>query len=129
MAFDVPCAVLRSAAGVWLMATLAAAASPALAQGRLDARYSVTLSGMPVGKGSWVIDIAENQFTAAASGATAGLLRVFASGQGSGASRGYMVERQSGAGDLCRQHHFRQEDRRNPHDARRGRRQGSRGQP
>ena len=46
---------------------------------------------MPVGKGAWVIDIAENQFTAAASGATAGLLRVFASGQGSGASRGYMV--------------------------------------
>jgi hypothetical protein len=73
------------------MATLAATASPALAQGRLDARYSVTLSGMPVGKGSWVIDIAENQFTAAASGATAGLLRVFASGQGSGASRGYLV--------------------------------------
>jgi len=33
----------------------------------------------------------ENQFTAAASGATAGLLRVFASGQGSGASRGYLV--------------------------------------
>ena len=91
MAFDVPCAVLRSATGVWLMATLAATASPVQAQGRLDARYSVTLSGMPVGKGSWVIDIAENQFTAAASGATAGLLRVFASGQGSGASRGYLV--------------------------------------
>jgi hypothetical protein len=91
VAFDVPCAVLRSATGVWLMATLAATASPVLAQGRLDARYSVTLSGMPVGKGSWVIDIAENQFTAAASGATAGLLRVFASGQGSGASRGYLV--------------------------------------
>jgi Protein of unknown function (DUF3108) len=91
VAFDVPCAVLRSATGVWLMATLAATASPVLAQGRLDARYSVTLSGMPVGKGSWVVDIAENQFTAAASGATAGLLRVFASGQGSGASRGYLV--------------------------------------
>ena len=47
--------------------------------------------GVPVGKGAWVIDIADNQFTAAASGATAGLLRVFASGQGSGASRGYIV--------------------------------------
>ena len=46
---------------------------------------------MPVGKGAWVIDIAEDQFTAAASGATAGLLRVFASGQGSGASRGIIV--------------------------------------
>ena len=83
--------VPRSALGVVLAAAAIAGADPALAQGRLDARYSVSLAGMPVGKGAWVIDIAENQFTAAASGATAGLLRVFASGQGSGASRGYIV--------------------------------------
>jgi len=87
----VPWAVLRSAIGVAVTAIAATAADPALAQGRLDARYAVTLAGMPVGKGAWVIDIAENQFTAAASGATAGLLRVFASGQGSGASRGFIV--------------------------------------
>ena len=86
-----PWTVLRSAIGVAVAAIAAAAADPALAQGRLDARYAVTLSGVPVGKGAWVIDIAENQFTAAASGATAGLLRVFASGQGSGASRGFIV--------------------------------------
>ena len=86
-----PWTVLRSAIGVAVTAITAAVADPALAQGRLDARYAVTLSGVPVGKGAWVIDIAENQFTAAASGATAGLLRVFASGQGSGASRGFIV--------------------------------------
>ena len=86
-----PCTVLRSAICVAVTAIAATAADPALAQGRLDARYAVTLSGVPVGKGAWVIDIAENQFTAAASGATAGLLRVFASGQGSGASRGMIV--------------------------------------
>ena len=86
-----PWTVLRSAIGVAVTAIAAAAADPALAQGRLDARYAVTLAGVPVGKGAWVIDIAENQFTAAASGATAGLLRVFASGQGSGASRGLIV--------------------------------------
>jgi hypothetical protein len=77
--------------GVAVAATALAAAGPACAQGRLDARYTVTLGSVPVGKGAWVIDISENQFTAAASGATAGLLRVFASGQGSGASRGYIV--------------------------------------
>lgn len=82
---------LWSAIGVAATVWTAAAADPALAQGRLDARYSVTLAGVPVGKGAWVIDIAENQFTAAASGATAGILQVFASGQGSGASRGVMV--------------------------------------
>jgi len=83
--------VLPSAIGVAVTVIAAAAADPAVAQGRLDARYAVTLAGVPVGKGAWVIDIAENQFTAAASGATAGLLRVFASGQGSGASRGLIV--------------------------------------
>jgi hypothetical protein len=61
------------------------------AQGRLDARYTVSLAGVPIGKGAWVVDISENQFTAAASGATTGLLRVLSTGRGSGASRGYMV--------------------------------------
>lgn len=77
--------VLGVAAAVLAMGT------SAQAQGRLDARYQVTLAGVPIGKGAWVIDIADNQFTAAASGATAGLLRVLSSGQGSGASRGYIV--------------------------------------
>ena len=79
---------------VLLIAGVAAALgnpAPAQAQGRLDARYAVTLAGIPIGKGAWVIDIAEDQFTSAASGATSGLLRVFASGQGSGASRGFVV--------------------------------------
>ena len=64
------------------------AAESALAQGKLDARYSATLAGVQIGKGAWVIDIGDDQFTAAASGMTTGLLRVFATGQGSGASRG-----------------------------------------
>ncbi len=78
---------------VWPVMLVAAAmlVSPAQAQGRLDARYTVTLGGLPIGKGAWVIDIADDQFTAAASGATSGLLRMFASGQGSGASRGLVV--------------------------------------
>jgi hypothetical protein len=59
--------------------------------GRLDARYSVTLGGVPIGKGAWVIDITDTQYTAAASGATSGLLRVLSTGQGQGASRGYIV--------------------------------------
>lgn len=83
--------MVRSAVGVATVAAALACTGQALAQGRLDARYTVTLASVPIGKGAWVIDISENQFTAAASGATAGLLRVLASGQGSGASRGYMV--------------------------------------
>jgi hypothetical protein len=80
---------LRSAIGITILAL--AAVGPSHAQGRLDARYVVTLAGIPIGKGAWVIDVSADQFTAAASGATAGLMRVFASGRGSGASRGSMV--------------------------------------
>jgi len=60
----------------------------AFAQGKLDARYTVSVGGLPVGRGSWVIDITDDHFSAAASGATAGLMRVFASGQGQSAARG-----------------------------------------
>ena len=60
----------------------------ALAQGKLDARYTVTLAGLPIGQGAWVIEIGDNCFTASASGATSGLLQVFASGHGQSASAG-----------------------------------------
>jgi hypothetical protein len=59
-----------------------------VAQGKLDARYTASLAGVPIGKGAWIIDIGDDQYTAAASGMTAGILSVFTSGQGSGASRG-----------------------------------------
>jgi len=72
------------------LGSLASFAAGAAAQGRLDARYVVTLAGVPIGKGTWVIDIADEQYTAVANGTTAGLLRVFASGQGSTAARGYV---------------------------------------
>jgi Protein of unknown function (DUF3108) len=63
----------------------------ARAQGRLDARYEATLAGIPVGKGAWTIDISDDQFSAAASGGTAGLLKAFAGGTGTGASQGRVV--------------------------------------
>lgn len=61
------------------------------AQGKLDARYTASLAGVPLGKGAWVIDITDNEYVAAASGMTTGLVRVFTSGQGSGAARGGIV--------------------------------------
>ena len=70
------------------MTTAEAPQRRASAQGKLDARYVVTLSGLPIGRGGWVIEIGDDSFTATANGATAGLLRVFASGQGQSVSRG-----------------------------------------
>jgi len=59
-----------------------------VAQGKLEARYSVTLAGIPLGSGSWVIDIAPDQYTAVASGRTTGLVKLVADGAGTGGSRG-----------------------------------------
>jgi hypothetical protein len=42
------------------------------AQARLDARDSVTLAGLPVGRGTWTIEIGDDQFSSTADGATAG---------------------------------------------------------
>jgi Protein of unknown function (DUF3108) len=60
------------------------------AQGKLDARYTASLAGIPIGRGAWVIDVGDDQYTAAASGVTAGILSAFASGKGNGASRGHV---------------------------------------
>jgi hypothetical protein len=75
-------------AGVVVLSGFSGAAS---AQGRLDARYEATLAGIPVGKGTWSIDIADDQFSAAATGGTAGLLKAFAGGSGTGAAQGRVV--------------------------------------
>ena len=63
----------------------------ASAQGRLDARYEATLAGVPVGKGTWTIDIADDQFSASATGGTAGLMKAFSGGSGTGAAQGRVV--------------------------------------
>src|SRR6202051_3344296 len=54
----------------------------------LEAEYTATLAGLPIGRGTWAIEIAEDQYTAAASGATSGLLRIFTGARGASASRG-----------------------------------------
>ncbi len=78
-----------SAAVCLIVAVLAAdGARVAAAQGRLEAEYTASLAGIPIGRGNWVIEIFEDQFTAAASGSTIGLLRVFAGGHGTGVSQG-----------------------------------------
>jgi hypothetical protein len=62
--------------------------SNAVAQGRLEAQYSVTLGGVPFGKGSWLIDVRDDQYSSVVSGGTSGLLRLFTKGQGSSTVRG-----------------------------------------
>jgi hypothetical protein len=82
---------LRVLGGLCTGASLLLAAPSAFAQGKLDARYEATLAGIPVGKGVWTIDIADDSFSAAASGGTSGLLKAFAGGSGTGAAQGRVV--------------------------------------
>lgn len=73
-----------------LLAGMLAAATPgeAFAEGKLEAHYRVSIAGLPVGSGSWIVDIAEDRYTMAASGEVSGFLRAFSSGSGSAAARG-----------------------------------------
>lgn len=66
-------------------------AADAAAQGRLDAKYEASLAGIPVGRGTWVIEIADDQYSVSASGGSSGLLNAFAGGSGSGSAQGRMI--------------------------------------
>jgi uncharacterized protein DUF3108 len=78
-------------AGFCAAAFLALAPLPASAQGRLEAHYEASLAGISVGRGTWGIEIGEDYYSAAAQGATAGLLKAFSSGTGSGSVQGRIV--------------------------------------
>ncbi len=60
----------------------------AAAQGRLEAEYTASLAGIPIGRGNWVIEISEDQFTATASGGTFGIMRVINAGHGNSVAQG-----------------------------------------
>ncbi len=93
---DLPMQLFRScrsaafAAAVFVMgaSVVVDAGHAASAQGRLEAEYTATLAGIPIGRGNWIIDISDNQFSAAATGATTGLLRVFTGGHGTSSAHG-----------------------------------------
>jgi hypothetical protein len=61
---------------------------PACAQGRVEATYRATLAGIPIGSGTWIIDIGPKHYAGAASGRASGLVRILVSGEGSSTVRG-----------------------------------------
>lgn len=74
------------AAGFW--------SGPAAAQGRLEAKYEVTLAGLVIGKGDWLVDISDDQYTSAARGGTTGMLKWVSDGKGTTISQGRVVNGQ-----------------------------------
>ncbi len=77
--------------GLFAPAWLSLSPQAASAQGRLEAQYEATLAGIPVGRGAWTIEIGDDSFAASAQGGTAGLLKAFSGGSGSGSSQGRVV--------------------------------------
>jgi hypothetical protein len=74
---------------VALLAVLTLASiGPAHSQAKLDADYAVTLLGIPIAHISWTVAIQHDQFSAAANGATSGLLRAFSAGSGTASANG-----------------------------------------
>ena len=69
-------------------AALTVATATASAEGKLEAHYRVTLAGLPIGGGAWVIDVADDRYTMAASGQFTGVLKAFSTGEGTAAVRG-----------------------------------------
>ena len=102
---------------------LAVLPGAAHAQTKLEARYAVTLAGIPLGAGTWVIDIAADQYTAVASGRTTGLVKLISDGSGTTGSKGTLQGANVISYRLHRQHDLGQEGRRSAHDDGRRRRQ------
>lgn len=75
-------------AAVLLPLLLDTGSNPAAAQAKLDATYSATLLGLPIGHISWTVELRNNRFTSAASGAISGLLRILVDGHGNVAAHG-----------------------------------------
>jgi hypothetical protein len=82
--------------GTWLLSAILGAAlattAPAVgqAQGKLEARYTATLAGIPIGKGAWTVDIRDRHYSAAADGRVAGLMRAITRGDGTVSVEGTM---------------------------------------
>lgn len=91
----VRCLIAAVCLAVGLPATLSdAGVGPTRTAAKLDAAYTATLLGFPIGDIRWTIDIRDNHFSAAASGATAGLLQIFARGHGTAEAHGSLAGKQ-----------------------------------
>ena len=67
---------------------LGAMSGAAKAETRLNAHYSITMTGVSIGQMSWAIDLFASTYTASASGKASGALSVLVNGDGRIATRG-----------------------------------------
>ncbi|MBS7533482.1 DUF3108 domain-containing protein [Ancylobacter sonchi] len=85
---------LLAFAGVALAGTALAGVSPALADGKLEARYKLSLAGLELGRAAFLLEVDDNSYTASGSARLTGVVQAISSGKGSAGARGTV---QSGA--------------------------------
>jgi hypothetical protein len=84
-----PAALPATALAILIASSLGQAAR---ADGRLDARYKISVAGIAIGKSDINVVIGGAEYTGSASGRASGVLRVLVSGEGSVSTRGTIVE-------------------------------------
>jgi hypothetical protein len=61
------------------------------AEGKLDANYTATLLGLPIGHISWAVELKAKGFSSVATGSIAGFLRIFLDAQGVVSAEGHLT--------------------------------------
>lgn len=77
---------------LFLIAAFAAAPFSAQGQVKLDASYTMTLAGIPIGKGDWTLEVSDSHYNAAATAVATGLMRVLTSAHGTTNATGLFVD-------------------------------------
>jgi hypothetical protein len=92
------------AAGCLTAALLGAAADAGAGEAsppvKVDVAYTASLLGIPLGQISWTVEVSDKRYTAAATGSTAGLLRIFANGHGAANAHGIVNANEPVASDF-----------------------------
>ncbi len=85
--------LIRAATGIaTLIVAASVAAHAARADGRLEARYKVSVAGIAVGKSEINVAITGSDYAVSANGRASGMLRILVSGEGTLATRGTIVD-------------------------------------
>lgn len=74
------------------LAIAAAAACPAYAQAQFDARYTLSMSGIVIGKLTWRTQLGPSDYTTSANGGVSGFLSLFVNGEGNVTVKGQMKD-------------------------------------
>jgi hypothetical protein len=82
---------IRSVLACGAAVVFAAAASPAKAQTKFDAVYTLSFAGIGIGKAAATAEIASDRYRAAANGRASGFLRILVSGSGTASAGGVIA--------------------------------------